>query len=94
VNVVRRNEERSRYELVADGQVIGVADYHVHGVTGALVFPHTEIDAALRGQGLGAQLVRGALDDVRARGMTVEPLCWFFAQFIDEHPEYQELVPA
>ncbi len=88
---VVRNEERSRYELVVDGEVLGFADYRP-GADGRTVFPHTVIDAGRRGQGLGAALVRGALDDVAARGGSVEPLCWYVAQFIDDNPEYQSLL--
>jgi predicted GNAT family acetyltransferase len=88
---VVRNQERSRYELVIDGEVVGFADYRP-AADGLVVFPHTVVDAARRGQGLGAVLVRGALDDVQAWGGTVEPLCWYVAQFIDEHPEYRPLL--
>jgi uncharacterized protein len=38
--------------------------------------------------------VRHALDDVRAAGRTVIPTCWYVAQFIDEHPEYEDLLAA
>jgi predicted GNAT family acetyltransferase len=89
-NEVRDNAERSRYELVVDGQLVGIADYQVNG--DHVVVPHTEIDADKRGQGLGAVLVKGALDDLRAKGRTVIPQCWYVAEFIDEHPEYQELL--
>lgn len=86
---VRDNPQRSRYELLIDGEVVGVADYDGEG--DVLVFPHTEIEPARRGSGLGAELVRGALDDVRRRGRRVVPSCWYVAQFIDEHPEYADL---
>ena len=46
----------------------------------------------MRKQGLGAELVRGALDDVRARGSTVLAQCWYVAEFIDQHPEYADLL--
>lgn len=46
----------------------------------------------MRGQGLGAVLVQGALDDVRTTGRTVVPEYWYVAEFIDEHPEYQGLL--
>jgi len=81
----------SRYELVIDGDVAGFAEYRT-GDDGVLVFPHTVIDPARRGHGLGAELVAGALDDVRARGATVVPTCWYVAQFIDEHPAYRDLL--
>jgi hypothetical protein len=89
---VRHNPESERYELVVDGDLAGVADYRLDG--GTFVFPHTEIDASMRNRGLGAELVRGALDDVRRQGGTVVPRCWFVAQFIDEHPGYADLLAA
>jgi predicted GNAT family acetyltransferase len=90
---VRHNAERSRYELWADAELAGIADYDTAGTT-VMVFPHTEISPAMRGQGLAAVLVRAALDDVRAAGHTVDPQCWYVAQFIDQHPEYQDLLAA
>ena len=89
---VRNNAERSRYELWLDGHLVALADYHL--TKDAVVFPHTEVEARLRGRGLGAVLVQGALDDVRPTGRRVVPHCWYVAQFIDEHPEYQDLLAA
>lgn len=88
---VRDNADRSRYELVSEGKVIGIADYRPGQ---AVVFPHTEIEPSLRGRGLGAVLVRGALDDVRRQGKAVVPQCWFVAEFIEDHPDYADLVAA
>ena len=50
--------EQQRYELVEDGRVLGFADYRpLPGDGLVLEFPHTVIDPAERGRGLGA--VRG-----------------------------------
>ena len=87
---VRHHPEESRYEILQDGRVVGIAEYVDRG--DVLVFHHTEIDAALRSNGLGADLVRGALDDVRARGLTIVATCWYVAEFVDEHPEFRDLV--
>ncbi|HWE58033.1 MAG TPA: GNAT family N-acetyltransferase [Acidimicrobiales bacterium] len=89
---VRDNPQSSRYELVVDGEVAGIADYTLEG--DRLVIPHTEIDARRRGRGLGAVMVQGVLEDVRASGRTVVPLCWYVAQYIDEHPEFGDLVAS
>ena len=89
---VRHNPQQARYEIAVDGDLAGVADYRIDGDT--FVFPHTEIDPSMRNRGLGAELVRGALDDVRRNGGTAVPRCWFVAQFIDEHPEYADLLAA
>jgi predicted GNAT family acetyltransferase len=87
---VRNNTERSRYELLKDDRVIGVAEYYLRN--GILVFPHTEIDPELRGRGLGAILVKRALDDVRQNGGRIVPACWFVAEFVEANPEYADLV--
>lgn len=87
---VRRNDERDRYELVVDGHLVGVADYRVDG--DVVTLPHTEIDPAQRGRGLGAILVQGALDDVRAQGRTVVPTCWYVREYIDLHPDEADLL--
>jgi predicted GNAT family acetyltransferase len=89
-SAVTKNETASRYELHVDGELVGIADYSERG--DVVVIPHSEIDPSRRGQGLGAVLVQGALDDVRTAGRTVVPSCWYVAQFIDEHPAYKDLV--
>jgi predicted GNAT family acetyltransferase len=87
---VRRDEERCRYELVEDGVAVGHTA--IRARDGVVVMPHTEITPQRRGQGLGAQLVQGALDDLRRRGAKVVPSCWYVAEFIDGHPEYADLL--
>jgi len=89
---VRNNAVRSRYEVSLDGRVVGFADYRADG--DILVFPHTVIEPSMRNQGIGAELVRGALDDVRDRGFSVVARCWYVAEFIDQHPEYADLLAA
>ena len=78
------------YEITVDGQHAGLAAFEER--PGVVVFTHTEIDPAFEGQGLGSQLARAALDDVRDRGLKVRPLCPFIRAWIDKHPDYQELV--
>lgn len=90
---VHNNPDKSRYELLLDdGDVAGIADYSIDG--DRIVMPHTEIEHRYRGRGLGAVLVRAALEDVRESGRSVVPLCWFVAEFIDQHPEFRDLVAA
>jgi predicted GNAT family acetyltransferase len=87
---VRDNPEADRYELVDGDRVLGVAAYRRRGDT--VEFTHTEVDQDEEESGLGSRLVRGALDDVRARGGSVVPLCPFVAGWIERHPDYADLV--
>ena len=87
---VRHAPDRSRYELLIDDELVGIADYQERD--GVLVIPHTEIVAERRGNGLGDVLVQGALDDVRARGQKVVPACWFVREYVERHPEAADLL--
>ena len=41
---------------------------------------------------LGSKLARFALNDTRRQNLKVVPTCEFIAKFIQDHPEYQDLV--
>lgn len=87
---VADNRPRSRYEIIVDGRVAGFADYVDDGER--VVLPHTVVEHEHRGKGLAAIVVRHALDDLRSRGRSVVPSCWYVERFIDEHPEYADLL--
>jgi predicted GNAT family acetyltransferase len=87
---VVHNSDRTRYEIHVDGRRAGLTRYRV--TPEALVFDHTEIDDAYEGQGLGGQLARAALDDVRANGHRVVAECPFIRAWIARHEDYQDLL--
>lgn len=87
---VRDNPTRNRYEVTADGDLAGFAEYRI--ADDVVTFTHTEMDDAFEGKGLGGKLARGALDDVRHRGLKVVPRCPFIAGWIERHPDYADLV--
>ena len=89
---VRDVPERSRYEASVDGVLAGHADYR--DVDGVRVFVHTEVSDDYEGQGVGSELAREALDDVRASGRTLEPRCPFIRAWIGRHPDYADLVSS
>ena len=87
---VRNNPEQNRYEIRLGDQLAGFAEYMLND--GLITFTHTEIDPSFEGQGLGSQLVRSALDDVRTTGgRKVLPLCPFVKGWMLKHPEYTDL---
>jgi predicted GNAT family acetyltransferase len=88
-STVRDNTEKHQFELIVDGHT-ALAAYRLK--PGVITFTHTEVPAALGGRGIGSQLAKGALDQVRQRGLKVVPLCPFIKAYIEKHPEYQELL--
>ena len=86
------NAERKQYELWLGAILAGSIVYDVK--PGTVVLIHTEVDAKYEGQGLGSQLVRGALDDIRRRGLRLIPVCPFVRAYLQRHPEDRDLEAA
>jgi predicted GNAT family acetyltransferase len=80
-----------RYEILDDdGELAGFVLYRRE--PGVIDLVHTDVDPRWEGRGVGAALVRGALDDLRARGLKVRPTCPFVRAYLSRHPEYGDLV--
>ena len=90
IGPVTDNPARSRYELLLDGGVAFV-DYQIMG--NLRVLTHSEVPPALRGRGIGAELVAGVLQLAREQGVRVKPRCSFVVQFMQRNPQYQDLLP-
>jgi predicted GNAT family acetyltransferase len=89
---VTDNPDKSRFEIIADGELAGFVQYHLRD--GMIAFNHTQTDDRFRGHGLGGRLVRESLDQARARHLAVLPYCPFVQSWITEHREYADLIPA
>lgn len=83
------NPTEHRYELTVDGHLAG-AYYTL--ADDVITFTHTEVPKELGGRGIGSQLVKGALDDVRARNLKVVAQCPFVAGYIGKHADYSSLL--
>jgi predicted GNAT family acetyltransferase len=88
-HAVRDNRALNRFELDADG---GLAFANYRRTPTAVVITHTETPRALRGRGIASQLVKGALDLIRADRLKVVAGCSFVADYLDRHPEDADLV--
>jgi uncharacterized protein len=86
---VRDNKERHRFELDVEGGM-AFASYVI--TPAAVVITHTETPRALRGRGIASDLVKGALDLIRADGRKVRAGCSFVADYLEQHPEYADIV--
>jgi predicted GNAT family acetyltransferase len=89
---VANNAEKRRYEASVGSKVVGFIAYRE--VPGRITLIHTEVEPELEGEGVGSQLVAGALDDIRRRGLSIVPLCPFVSAYVRRHPEYSDLVAS
>jgi predicted GNAT family acetyltransferase len=88
-HAVRDNKSRQRFELDVEG-AMAFANYRL--APGKVIITHTETPPALRGHGIASELVKGALEMIRAEGLKVVAGCSFVVDYLDEHPEYSDMV--
>ena len=86
---VRDHPAALQYEVTVDGEPAGFIRYTLDA--DVLTMVHTDVEPKYEHHGVGATLVQEALDDVRARGKKVRPLCPFVRAFIARHDEYRDL---
>jgi predicted GNAT family acetyltransferase len=89
---VTDNKVRRRYEAFVGDTLAAYATYAL--TADGITFIHTATDPGFEGRGVAGHLARAALDDARARGLRVTPLCPFIASYIDRHPAYADLVDS
>ncbi|ALG85891.1 GNAT family N-acetyltransferase [Gordonia phthalatica] len=86
-------QERYRADLIDDDNdpvEVGYVDYTQDG--DRLALTHTVVYERFGGRGFAAQLVKHVLDDVRANGQTMVPVCSYVQKYVEKHPEYQDLI--
>ena len=82
--------DRMRYEIFVGDTLAGFATYRRAG--DHIVILHSEVLPEFEHHGLASHLAQATLDDIRRRGLRVVPQCPFFATYVREHPEYDDLV--
>jgi uncharacterized protein len=86
---IANNESARRWEASV-GEYVAFSSYRINEDT--IHFLKTRVPPELEGQGIASRLVKAALDDARARHLTVVPICRFVTSYIRRHPEYRDLV--
>ena len=86
---VRHNVSKQRFEL-GQGEDLAVVTYVKED--GRVFFDHTYVPDQFRGAGVGATLVRAALEEARQQGWKIVPSCWFVAKFIQRNPGFADLL--
>lgn len=81
---VTNNRDLSRFEAHQDGALVGVLDYVLRG--DVITFTHTGVPEALRGRGIAAELVAGAIGQARAEGAhEIVPQCSYVQRWMKTH---------
>jgi predicted GNAT family acetyltransferase len=85
--------DASRYALYRGEDLVSVVDYRDDG--SSVVFSRVYTVPTFRGHGYAAVVVERAVAELEARGdRTVVPLCWYAAEWFEQHPEHAGIVAS
>lgn len=63
-----------------------------HAGDDKIIIDHTEVDASLKGHGIGYKLVEAAVDYARDNDLKILPLCPFAAAVFKKRSAYSDVV--
>ena len=88
---IQRDEHgrKGAFYIEEDGEWIAELTYFRVGDT--MTIDHTEIDKKLRGEGIGPDMVRAAVDYAREQGLKIKPVCPYAKKVIERTPEFQDI---
>ena len=81
--------EKERFEARDEaGELAGVLTYQLTGP----IIAYTHTRSFEEHSGAGSALAKAAMEDAKAKGRTVVPICPFLSEWLTRHPEYEPLV--
>lgn len=81
------------YEATVGGREIAGLSYNLAG-DDRIVLLAISVFPDFRKQGIATELIRRVLDDVRAQGRTATIMCPIVRTFIENNPEYADLIDS
>ena len=83
--------EQGRFYLEENRNRIAEIDF-MHPVgKDYYIITHTGVDASLKGQGVGKQLVKRVVDKARTDGLKILPLCPYAKSEFEKTPDYSDV---
>ncbi|MFD0916748.1 GNAT family N-acetyltransferase [Pseudahrensia aquimaris] len=80
-----------RYFITTDNGDVAEMTFSKAGDS-MIIIDHTSVPDSLRGGGYGQALVARAVEDMRAAGKKILPLCPFAATQFRRHPEHADVL--
>jgi predicted GNAT family acetyltransferase len=91
MHTIVHNKSAQRFELSV-GNHVAILEYEMTGDGTAMALTHTYVPEALRGQGVGLELVAGALAEIKQAQLKIIPVCPFVETYLRRYPDWKGLV--
>ena len=89
---IQRDEHGQKGAFFIDEDGEWIAELTYVNNNGIMTIDHTEIEEKLRGEGIGEDMVRAAVEYARANGLKINAVCPYAKKVIDRTPEFQDVV--
>lgn len=87
---VSRCDDRAQYELHDGDELLSYASFTE--IDGVVIVPHVETRPQHRGNDYSSLLMEGVVDDLRARGLRINPICWVAQRYVEVLPDADDLI--
>ncbi len=84
------NQERHQYEYHIGDNIARVE--YIKSNNGEVYLTHTEVPAALGGQGIASALVDDVLQEIEHDDLKIVPICPFIANYVNKNPKWKPLL--
>ena len=85
------NGEKGMFYVTVEGKTAAEMTYLWSGDQ-RIIIDHTGVSGALKGEGIGKQLVQAAVVFAREKQIKILPLCPFARAVFDKTPDYQDVL--
>ena len=85
------NGEKGMFYVAVEGKTVAEMTYLWSGDQ-RIIIDHTGVSGALKGEGIGKQLVQAAVVFSREKQIKILPLCPFARAVFDKTPDYQDVL--
>jgi uncharacterized protein len=89
---IQRDEHGRKGAFYIDEDGEWIAELTYVRDDGTLTIDHTEVDEKLRGEGIGEDMVRAAVEYARENGLKIKPDCPYARKVIEETPEFSDIL--
>lgn len=89
---IQRDEHgrKGAFYIDEDGEWIAELTYFKNG--GVMTIDHTEIEERLRGEGIGEDMVKAAVEYARENGLKINAVCPYAKKVIEDDPELRDVL--
>lgn len=90
--MINLKEGNNKFYLGDSEEDIKAEVTFVNSENDAIILNHTFVSNELRGQNIGAQLVKRVVDFARENNKKIIPQCWFAEKEFIAHKEYEDVL--